>query len=170
MSRDHTFLFADLAGFTTLTEAHGDDYAADLAGRFCAALNQRLPDGAEDFKMLGDACLVRVYDARAAVGLAVGLTHDLGGYDFPAVRIGMHTGHAVQRGRDWFGTTVNTASRVADLAAADEALLTEATRLAAGEPPGIVFDDLGVRALRNLAAPQRLYRAARLPDHGGEAP
>ncbi len=143
MSRVHTFRFADLAGFTALTEAHGDDYAADLAERFCAALNQRLPDGAEDFKMLGDACLVRVDDARAA---------------------------AVQRGRDWFGTTVNTASRVADLAAADEALLTEATRLAAGEPPGIVFDDLGVRALRNLAAPQRLYRAARPPDHGGEAP
>ena len=32
----HTFLFADLAGFTALTEAMGDEDAADLAGEFCA--------------------------------------------------------------------------------------------------------------------------------------
>jgi adenylate cyclase len=31
-----TFIFADLAGFTALTEAHGDELAADRAGEFCA--------------------------------------------------------------------------------------------------------------------------------------
>ena len=31
---EQTFLFADLAGYTALTEAHGDDEAAELvAGR-----------------------------------------------------------------------------------------------------------------------------------------
>ena len=30
-----TFLFADLSGFTALTEAHGDEQAADLVGGFC---------------------------------------------------------------------------------------------------------------------------------------
>jgi class 3 adenylate cyclase len=29
-----TFLFADLSGFTALTEAHGDDHEADLVGGF----------------------------------------------------------------------------------------------------------------------------------------
>lgn len=28
----HSFLFADLSGFTALTEAHGDEEAADLVG------------------------------------------------------------------------------------------------------------------------------------------
>ena len=37
-----TFLFADLAGFTALTEAHGDEHAADLAERFCDAVCELL--------------------------------------------------------------------------------------------------------------------------------
>src|SRR2546426_63601 len=35
---EHTFLFADLAGYTALTEAMGDQDAADLAGEFCDAV------------------------------------------------------------------------------------------------------------------------------------
>lgn len=34
-----TFLFADLAGYTALTEAHGDEEAAELARRFCRAVS-----------------------------------------------------------------------------------------------------------------------------------
>jgi adenylate cyclase len=37
-----TFLFADLSGFTALTEAHGDEQAADLVGEFCVAVRQLL--------------------------------------------------------------------------------------------------------------------------------
>ena len=161
-SEQPTFVFADLAGFTALTEERGDEYAADLAAAFCAALNARLPDGAEDFKMLGDSCLVRVEDAAAAVTLALELTGEVGSRGpFPPVRIGMHTGPAVQRGRDWFGTTVNVASRVAALAASDEVLLTQATKFAAGERTAARFEDLGERTLRNLSHPQHLYRARR---------
>ena len=36
---EHTFLFADLAGFTALTEAMGDLDAADLANLFHAELS-----------------------------------------------------------------------------------------------------------------------------------
>jgi class 3 adenylate cyclase len=37
-----TFLFADLSGFTALTEAHGDEQAADLVGGFCVAVRRLL--------------------------------------------------------------------------------------------------------------------------------
>ena len=37
-----TFLFADLSGFAALTEAHGDEQAADLVGGFCATVRQLL--------------------------------------------------------------------------------------------------------------------------------
>jgi hypothetical protein len=40
-----TFLFADVAGFTALTEAHGDEEVADLVGRCCAAVRADLPLG-----------------------------------------------------------------------------------------------------------------------------
>jgi class 3 adenylate cyclase len=38
-----TFRFADIAGFTALTEAHGDEQAATLAADFCDAVKAELP-------------------------------------------------------------------------------------------------------------------------------
>src|SRR5207245_2462179 len=76
---------------------------------------------------IGDAVMVRGDDGGAAVGLAVrilGLASEEG---FPPVRVGLDTGPAVERAGDWFGSTVNTASRVASAARAGEALLTERT-------------------------------------------
>jgi adenylate cyclase len=66
----HTFLFADLAGFTALTEAMGDEEAADLAAGFCSAVRELFPArGAEEVKAIGDALMVRLDDAGEAVRL-----------------------------------------------------------------------------------------------------
>lgn len=156
----HTFVFADLAGFTALTEAHGDERAADIAREFCSEINRQLPEDAEDLKMLGDACLVRVGEAREAVELGLGLAGDLARrHGFPDVRIGMHTGSAARRGSDWFGSTINIAARVSELAGPCEVLLTAATRHAAGPMPGVEFEDRGPQELRHVVAPVDLYHA-----------
>jgi adenylate cyclase len=131
----HTFLFADLAGFTALTEAHGDEEAADLVASFCAEVRPLLREhGAEEVKTIGDELMMRADRAADAVPLALRIVGELGArHGFPAVRAGLHTGPAVARANDWFGATVNVASRVAREAAAGEVLLTEATRQAAAE-------------------------------------
>ena len=161
-AKQHTFVFADLAGFTALTEAHGDETAADIALEFCAELNRRLPDDAEDLKMLGDACLLRVGDAADAVALGLSLTGELGRrHGFPDVRVGMHTGTAARRGGDWFGSTINVVARVAALAGPCDVLLTDATRDAAGAADAVVFEDRGPQELRHVAMPIQLFRARR---------
>jgi class 3 adenylate cyclase len=128
-TRAHTFLFADLAGFTALTETHGDEHAADLVGDFCAAVRAILGDhGAVEVKQIGDALMLRVDDPTEAVALGLRIVHEIGSrHGFPTVRVGMHTGPAVERGSDWFGTTVNVAARVSAIAGGGEVLLTEAT-------------------------------------------
>ena len=56
-----TFMFADIAGFTALTEAHGDDHAADLVADFCDAVRGVLPEyDARAVKSIGDAMMLRV--------------------------------------------------------------------------------------------------------------
>jgi adenylate cyclase len=158
----HTFVFADLAGFTALTEAHGDEHAADVALEFCRELNRLLPEDAEDLKMLGDACLLRVGAASDAVELGLRLTGELARrHGFPDVRVGMHTGTAARRGDDWFGSTINIAARVAALAGPRDVLLTSATRDASGDRDAVVFEDRGEHELRHVAAPVVLYRASR---------
>ena len=158
-----TFLFADLAGFTAMTETHGDEHAAELAGDFTDAVCELLPQfGAEELKRIGDAAMVRVGDPAAAVLLGVSIVETMRERPlFPVVHVGMHTGPAVERSGDWFGAAVNLAARVAGAAAGDEVLLTAATRDAAGEVEGVELESRGQMRLRNVREPVRLFSALR---------
>ena len=157
---DSTFLFADMAGFTALTEAHGDDHAADAAADFCARVRQFAGPDLEIVKTIGDAVMCRGPSAGAAVEAALRITESFGGeHGALPVRVGMHTGPAVERERDYYGATVNVAARVAALAAAGEVLLTEATAEAAGPLPGVELRKHGVHELRHVPRPMAVLRA-----------
>lgn len=166
---EHTFLFADLAGFTALTEVHGDEEAADLAGEFAATIRAMLPEyGAEEVKCIGDAVMIRCPDASRAVRLGVRMVAELGSRPgLPSVRVGMNTGPAVERDGDWFGAAVNLAARVSGAAVGGEVLLTEETRLAAGRVGSIELLPRGRRELRNVAEPVQLYAAAEVGGRSG---
>jgi adenylate cyclase len=157
----HTFLIADLAGFTALTEAHGDDAAADVAEGFIDGMRDLLATHeAREVKTMGDAVLVHTRDADRALCLAECAIGDLGArHGALGVRVGVHTGPAVNRRGDWFGATVNIAARVAAEAQADEALATAATlRAATDAGTRHVTRSLGLRRLRNVSAPVELHR------------
>jgi adenylate cyclase len=159
----HTFLFADLAGFTAMTEAHGDEAAADAVADFCRGVSELAPHyDAEQVKSIGDAVMVRVSEAGAAIGLAVRLIGDVGTrHGSLGVRVGAHTGPAVQREGDWFGAAVNLAARVAAVAERGEVLMTDVTHSAAGEALGDY--EIEVRpgqTFKNVAEPVTLYALA----------
>ena len=112
--------------------------------------------------------LLRVDDPDQAVRLAARIVTDNGaGHRTLGIRVGVHTGTAVRRGEDWFGSAVNLASRVADLAGSGEVLLTDATRQALRA--ALAVRELGPRKFKNVAKPLRVYSlglehdAARLP-------
>jgi YHS domain-containing protein len=67
----------------------------------------------------------------------------------------MHTGTAVRRGDDWFGSAVNIAARVADLASPGEVLCTAATRDALGR--AVPVRSRGPQRLKNVAEPITVY-------------
>jgi len=157
----HTFVFADLAGFTALTEAMGDEPAADVVADFCAAVRAVLPAyGAEEIKSIGDAVMIRVADANRAVALGLELVNTIGrGHGALMIRVGMHTGPAIERDRDWFGATVNLAARVSAVASGGEVLVTEETRAAAGEVADVEIREHGRQAFKNVAEPVLLHLA-----------
>jgi class 3 adenylate cyclase len=156
-----TFLFADIAGYTALTEAHGDADAAELAASFCREIaGLARSSGGELIKTIGDAVMVRHDDPSEAVRLGLAAAHDvMAGHGFPAVRVGMHHGPAIARGGDWFGATVNLAARVASVAAGGEVLVTEAVRESALELEGVEFESRGPHRMRNVATPVPLFAA-----------
>jgi adenylate cyclase len=161
----HSFLFADICGYSRLTERDGDEAAAELAIRFASkAASLAAEHGADLVKRVGDAVMVRGADAAETVRLGLRLHAELNEADFPAIHAGVHTGPAVPRGGDWWGAAVNIAARVADAAESGELLITEATKAAAGELPDTQLRGLGPRRFKNISEPVRVYAAARLSD------
>jgi hypothetical protein len=117
---------------------------------------------AREVKTIGDALMLRSGDAAAAIRLGLCIVHDVGAqHGFPLVRVGMHTGPAVEREGDWFGATVNLAARVSAAAAGGEALLTAATSDAAGQLAGMELRERGRWTFRNVTEPVQVYAAVR---------
>jgi adenylate cyclase len=151
--RLHTFLFADLVGFTRFTARHGDERAADLAVSFqerVCALAAML--GCHVVKTIGDAVMVRSDNGDVAIQLARAILELAAGAGFPRVRVGLDTGPAVERNGDWFGSTVNTASRVTGAAQAGELLMTERTREACAQASRAELRERGVHEFDGLPA------------------
>jgi class 3 adenylate cyclase len=65
----------------------------------------------------------------------------------------MHTGPAVSREGDWYGSTVNVAARLCAAAGGGEVLISEATREAAGRLRKVTLGDRRLHWLRNVTEP-----------------
>ena len=155
-----TFLFADLAGYTALTEAHGDERAADIAADFHGEVRAVLAlHDADEVKSIGGAVMVVAREPHCAVEVARHLVSEVGArHGALGVRVGMHSGEAVERDGDWFGAAVNLAARVGEVAAAGEVLMTAATRAVAGSAlEGLEVRPRGRRRFKNVGEPVELF-------------
>lgn len=156
-----TFVFADLAGYTALTEERGDEAAARLAGEFRRAMGALSREhGATQVKSMGDGVMIWAPDPADAVALAARALAEVGTRpDLLPVRVGVHTGPAVMRGCDWYGSAVNVAARLARQAEPNEALVSAATRAGAGDRLAATLDgrrDVPLRGVSGTVAAWRL--------------
>lgn len=152
-----TFLFIDLAGFTALTEAHGDEEAATLAMRFLTITKEALGVGSQLVKSIGDAVLIASKDPETGLDVCERILRRIDAEpNFPIPRTGMHHGPAAEREGDFFGSTVNLTARVAAQAHGGQVL---GTRVIAEEArrKGCPVVDLGAFTLKNVAEDVRLF-------------
>ena len=150
--------FADIAGFTRL--------ARDLAEEELAAMVSHFETGAADIvaglgarlvKTLGDEVMFVADGADAAVSIAAAM-HDLAGPDQVALRlrIGLATGRVVTLMGDYYGETVNRASRLTAIARPGGTMIDGATEEGLLDLAAYSIRHQRPRALRGLG----LVRAA----------
>ena len=158
-------LFTDLAGFTAFTAERGDAAALQLVERFETLARSLLPDDARVVKQLGDGLFIHFADPATAIPTALALSGTCANSsmeDGPLwVRTGLHVGSALRRGDDLIGHDVNLASRITDLAAAGEVLVSAAARYHDDVPADVVFEALGPVFVKGIDEPLRLFRASR---------
>ena len=147
--------FADLAGYTRLTEEAGEETALDIVERFVEAVEHTLPEDARVVKTIGDEVMIVGSDPAGLVDWAVGFQQLH--VTRPQPRIGMHAGAALYRDGDYYGRAINLAARVAARAAGGEVLVTDDVAAAAGRH--LAFDRIGEVKLKGFATPTALFIA-----------
>lgn len=148
--------FADLAGYTRLTEEEGELQAVDAVERFVEAVETTLPDEARVIKTIGDEVMIVGADPAALTDWAVGFQR-LVQSERPLPRIGIHSGVALYRDGDYYGRDVNIASRVAARSAGGEVLVTRPVVESAGSH--LDFESIAEIKLKGFNDPTEIFVA-----------
>jgi len=170
---DVTLMFTDIEGSTRAWDTYHDIFRAAL--RIHDELVRSAIANCEGFevKATGDGFMVAFSDPLTAALCALEIQSAIESEPFPEikgmrVRIGLHTGTLDPHRGDYFGPPVNRAARIMSAAHGGMVLISEETapRIAERIPSDVHLLDLGLHRLKDLGAPQRLYRMTRagLPE------
>lgn len=155
--------FVDLTGYTTLTQDEGDRRALAYARQLERLVRAASHDhDVRIVKRLGDGFMLAaasVSEMLSALLYVVRAAQERD--DMPTARAGVAYGRAVSRGGDYFGHTVNLASRVMGAAEPSEVLVSEECVEHAGEGP-FNFDEPRDTELKGLRESVRLWRVQSL--------
>ena len=162
-----TFLIADVRGYTSFTQEHGDEAAARLAAAFAEVAREGVEaHGGEVIELRGDEALAVFESPREALRAAVRLQltfADETALD-PAlplrVGIGLDAGEAVPVDGGYRGGALNLAARLCSQARAGEVWVSQGVAHVARAIPELRLHEQGEIEVKGLAESVRVFRAA----------
>ncbi|MCB1014730.1 MAG: hypothetical protein KDB10_06390 [Acidimicrobiales bacterium] len=157
--------FADLVGYTALSQQVPEEELAHLVARFEAVATDTVSSrGGRVVKMIGDEVLFIVDDpgdaARIALDLADAFREDEALSD---VRVGLALGSVIEQDGDVYGPVVNKANRIVGIAYPGSVVVGEDVRNALRDDPALNLRSLRSHTLRDIGR-VRLWRLRRERD------
>lgn len=155
-----TLLFTDIVGSTGLFEKLGDERARALLRRHDDVVRGELKRyRGREVKHQGDSFMVAFASTRDALDCALDIQGSIervpSGGNRLRIRAGLHSGPVIRERRDYYGRTVNLASRVASVAEGSQILVSDTTKAIA--PVAFTFVDRGYYSLKAIPEEVRLY-------------
>jgi class 3 adenylate cyclase len=158
-------MFTDMVGSTEMTAQLGDTMSVELLKAHDAIIRRSLEHhGGHEVKHLGDGIMASFDDVPASVTCAIKIQGELASYneasEFPIrVRIGIHAGEPVEESNDLFGSAVQMAARICDIAQADATLVSRAVKDACSGV-NLRFEANSLQTLKGFSEPVQLYSPA----------
>ena len=145
-------IFADLVGFTSLSGQLEDDELAALVTRFqSVAFDLVATGGGRVVKTLGDGVMVVCEDVDVGFSVATALANSYADEELlPDARVGMAYGPVLAAQGDFFGPTVNLASRLVGVAPPGAVVVSDEARLALGAEAQRRLAQFGPRRLKGI--------------------
>jgi adenylate cyclase len=139
--------FADMVGFTALSQHLGDEELAAVVARFEELAHDAVVAlGGRVVKMIGDEVMFVVSTATDAAEIGLSLAETYAGDDLLSdVRVALAIGPVLVKDGDFYGPVVNLASRLVGVANPGTVLVSDEFRAAMSEEGG---DGVDMRALR----------------------
>jgi class 3 adenylate cyclase len=161
LRRPPAICFLDITGYTRLTHDRGDEAAAELAEGL-GRLVQRtaMERGGRPVKWLGDGVMIFFREPGFAVLAALEMVDGIESAGLPPAHVGLHAGPVLSQAGDYFGETVNLASRIAAYARPREVLVTQEV-VDASDDAGATFTEIGPVELKGIPGAVRLHAARR---------
>lgn len=161
-------VFADLTGYTSLTEEAGDEAATRVALALAELVTEiAARHGGEVVKMLGDGVHFHFRDPGDAVRASLEIVDVVRPRGLPPAHIGVNAGPMIYDEGDYFGRTVNIAARIASEAGADQVFVGEDARREV-TTDGFRLVEVGPFELKGISRPVTIYEAVR--DGPGSRP
>ena len=116
--------------------------------------------GGRPVKWLGDGVMFHFSDPGKAIASGLDLVEQAVSATSVPARIGINAGAVIAQEGDYFGRTVNVASRIADYAQPHEVLVSEEARRSA-DVSAVEFELVGDILLKGVSKAVRLHRVTR---------
>jgi adenylate cyclase len=153
--------FADLSGYTRLTEESGDEVAARVSLKLAELVTEIASrHRGHVVKMLGDGVHFHFEDPYNAVTASLEIVDSVRPAGLPAAHVGVNAGPMIYEEGDYFGRTVNIVARIASRAGPDQVFVGEDV-LPHVTPSGFRLVEVGAFELKGIAKPLMLYEADR---------
>ena len=160
-TREAAIAFADLVGFTELGQTVDVEELSDVASRLQRMAGELTDAPVRLVKVIGDAVMLVAPMPAELVETAVALVERAEETDgFPPLRAGVAYGPAANHFGDWFGSTVNLASRVTARARPSSVLVTEEVKHALADS-AFTVSAAGPKRLKGITEPVKTYRVRR---------
>jgi len=171
------FLFADLRGYTSYVDEHGDHAGAQLLERYralvraavAASRGAEIKTEGDSFYLVFDSASAAVRCGLAIVAAAAETASGAAETAEPAARaaaapievgVGVHAGETVATAEGFVGSAVNIAARLCAQAKAGEVVVSETVRSLTRTYLDVDFVALGTRRLKGVEEPIAIYRVA----------
>ncbi len=158
ITNETVFLIADLAGYTALTEVHGDMSAARIVKRYVEIVNDNIFPGTKLVERVGDEVLMVSNDVSSIIQTAINLRDTIEKeQNFPCIHAGIHVGSSLEKDGHYFGKALNLASRVAAYARGGEILCTDKIVNMANDFESVNYRSLGFIEFKHITEPVAIF-------------
>jgi len=166
----HAVGFADMVGYTTLSQQVDEHTLAGIVQRFEEiAYDIVTRHGGRVVKMIGDEVMYVADDPEVAVRVGLDLAAEYAADSaLSDVRVGIACGPVIEREADLYGSVVNLASRIVHIAFPGSVVTTDDVHAAAGEADDLVWKSLKPRRIKDIGrVPLWAVHAASADDRVG---